>query len=145
MNFRVRKKNSDSGRIDIVPFVDTLLYLIIFFSLTLNFVQTQGLKLKLPQSSGKEAAAEKNELRITLAKTIEKDGYIYSNFSVEGRIFSLGEIERLVNQRTLTGKDLVVIIQADERVSQGEVVKVMDIAKSAGIEKIAIATRPKEK
>lgn len=145
MNFRNGRKKENASFVDFTPLVDTVFNLLIFFALSFNFIGTPAIKLKLPQASSKESIKEDRELRIFITRGAEKEGYIYGNVIINGSPFSYEDMEKLINQRSLQNKEMVVIIQADERVSQGEVVKVMDIAKSAGIEKIAIATRPKEK
>ncbi len=144
MNFRIEKKKNSYNAIDFTPIVDTVFNLIIFFALSLNFIGTPAIKLKLPQSSAQDPVKESSEIRIFITRGVQKEGYTYGNFIVEGRSFSLEDIEKLIYQRA-SNKELIVIIQADESVSQGEVVKIMDIAKSAGLERIAIATKPKEK
>lgn len=144
MNFRSQKSKQNGASIDFTPIVDTVFNLIIFFALSLNFIGMPAIKLKLPQASTKEGVKEKNEFRVFITKAFQKEGYTYGNFIVENKPLSLDEIERAVSQRFQVNKDLIVIIQADESVSQGEVVKIMDIAKRVGVEKIAIATRPKK-
>ncbi len=144
MNFRIQKNKKESSAIDFTPIVDTVFNLIIFFALSLNFIGSPAIKLKLPQASTKESVREKNELRIFVTRGVQKEGYTYGNFIIDNAQLSLNDIEKTVFQRFAANRDLVVIIQADETVSQGEVVKIMDIAKRAGVEKIAIATKPKK-
>lgn len=143
MNFRPRRKGADA-HIDVVPFIDTLLYLIIFFSLSLNFVATQAIKLKLPQASLNEGVRERKEIRVFVTSGALRDGYHQGEFMVDGQIVTIDAVRQLVKSRSAGDPEAVVVIQADERVSQGEVVKVMDAARSAGVDKIAIATRPRE-
>ncbi len=145
MNFRIEKKKNNFSAIDFTPIVDTVFNLIIFFALSLNFIGTPALKLKLPQSSAQETVKESNEIRIFITKGVQKEGYTYGNFLIDGKGFSLNDIEKLIYQRAATDREIIVIIQADESVSQGEVIKIIDMAKSAGLERIAIATKPKEK
>ncbi len=144
MNFRPLRKNNNFNSIDFTPIVDTVFNLIIFFALSLNFIGTPAIKLKLPQASTEETVREKNEIRVYVTKGVQKEGYTYGNFIIDGKTFSLEDIEKLIYQRAVN-KETIVIIQADESVSQGEVVKIIDLAKSAGLERIAIATKPKEK
>ncbi|MCX7769567.1 MAG: biopolymer transporter ExbD [Proteobacteria bacterium] len=145
MNFRSGRKSKKTNFIDFTPIVDTVFNLIIFFAVSLNFIGTPAIKLKLPQASMKESVREKSELRVFITRGETKDGYTTGVFRIDDRIISVGDLENLIHQRSLSNPDMVLIIQADESVSQGEVVRVMDIAKNAGIDKIAIATRPKEK
>lgn len=145
MDFRTAKKSKNSSFIDFTPIVDTVFNLIIFFAVSLNFIGTPAIKLKLPQASMKESIREKSEIRVFITKGETNGGYTTGIFRIEDKILSVDEISNLIHQRALSNPDMVLIIQADESVSQGEVVKIMDIAKNAGIDKIAIATRPKEK
>lgn len=145
MNFRSGRKSKSSNFIDFTPIVDTVFNLIIFFAVSLNFIGTPAIKLKLPQASMKESVREKSEIRVFIARGETKGGYTSGIFRIEDKILSIDEVSNLIYQRGLSNPDIVLIIQADESVSQGEVVKVMDIAKNAGIDKIAIATRPKER
>lgn len=144
MTFRTPGKRNSSSPIDFTPIVDTVFNLIIFFALSLNFIGMPTIKLKLPQATTQDVVKEKSEFRVFITKGVQKEGYTYGNFMVENVVLSTEDIEKAISQRYVSNKDLVVIIQADESVSQGEVVKILDIAKKIGVEKIAIATRPKK-
>jgi len=58
---------------------------------------------------------------------------------------SLKDLEKLFKERAKKAPQTMVIIRADARALHGKVVEVMDLAKSAGLNKLAIATRPKKK
>jgi len=136
VRFQSEKKKRDAI-LDITPVVDTVFNLLIFFALSLNFVSTPGIQVNLPKSSAQEIARDKHELRVIIKPS--------------GELF-LGELR--VDERTLaeqlrkaaeanTGTQ--VLIQADEQVSHGRVVGVMDLARKAGLHRLAIVTRPKDR
>jgi len=125
------KTNTDI-HLDITPIVDTVFNLLIFFALSLNFIVTPGIKVNLPESSTEEIVREKEEIIIMMKQGNE---VVVNNKSV-----SLEQLFLMLSQSAQKNKDALVIIQADEKVSHGNVVKVMDTAKRAGLTRLAIAT-----
>ncbi len=132
---RFRKAERKGPELEIAPFIDVVFLLLIFFLLSSSFVIQPGIKIKLPQAATAESQSEKNIFILIDAK--EK---IYLNArQVEGRELKT-ELERIISE----GGKKMAIIHADEKVQHGLVVGVMDTAKQVGIEKLAIATQPRE-
>ena len=119
-------------RIDITPIVDTVFNLLIFFALSLNFIVTPGIKVNLPGSVTEEIIREKEEIIIAM----DKDNSILVN----GDNVSFDQLFLILKKSAQKDKDTLVIIQADREVSHGSVVRIMDAAKRAGLERLAIAT-----
>lgn len=131
MRFRPVKKakNGVGGMLDLTPVVDVVFNLLIFFALSLNFAATSGgINVKLPSATSAEPVkAEQVTINLT------KDGNLYFNdktIDIEGLTEKLKEVK---------DKNSIVIIRADDSVPHGKVVQVMDIAKSEGLSKLAIA------
>ncbi|MEM7008019.1 MAG: biopolymer transporter ExbD [Thermodesulfobacteriota bacterium] len=131
MRFR-KQKNAKAGTgatLDLTPIVDVVFNLLIFFALSLNFAATSGgINVKLPSASSAEPV-KTEQLTINLTQA----GQIYYNdkeINIDDLAPKLGEIE---------DKDSIVIIRADNTVPHGQVVEVMDIVKSEGFSKLAIA------
>jgi len=134
MNFsRGETEEEISFDINVIPLIDVLLVLLIFFMLSASFVANGGLDVKLPASNNQSKNASTEQLRIVVLK----DG----TMQFEGKTVTEDQlIDRLkANQ----GKSESVVIRADEKSEHGSVVRAMDAAKSAGFEKVAIATTPK--
>jgi len=117
--------------LNMTPMIDIVFLLLIFFLLTTNFMTQEGIQVKLPQA------------RSTTSQTQED---ITISISREGRIF-IGEEEmdesRLYDRlRSLIGHDAhkLVIVKADREIILNKAVKIMDIAKTAGAERLCIAT-----
>lgn len=133
MRFRPEKKSKNSlgGTLDLTPVVDVVFNLLIFFALSLNFAATSGgINVKLPSATSAEPV--KTE-QVTINLT--KDGKLYFNdktIDIKGLTEKLGEVK---------DKNSIVIIRADDSVPHGKVVQVMDIAKSEGLSKLAIAVQ----
>jgi biopolymer transport protein ExbD len=126
----------DESRFDLTPLVDVVFLLLIFFMLSTTFIVAPGIKVKLPKSSSTEISREKKEVRVVMAK----DDKIF----VEQKLVSIDELGKYLMKAARESPEGMVIIQADERVLHGKVVEVMDVAKTSGFNKLAIATRPKE-
>lgn len=110
---------------------DIVMLLLIFFLLTSQFVITTGVQVKLPKSETSEPVNE-NQFIVTITKT--NDIYFGSE-----RI-SLGELADKIIKSHEQQRERNLVIKADKEVSIEILIKVIDIAKSSGINKFTIAT-----
>lgn len=130
MQFKERVRSD--AQLDITPIVDVVFNLLIFFALSLNFIVTPGIKVNLPESSTEEIVREREEIIIIIKQNNE--------IVINNRSLSLNQLFLTLSKYAQKNKDALAIIQADQRVSHGSVVKVMDLAKRAGLMRLAIAT-----
>lgn len=114
-------------QIDIAPLIDCIFLLLIFFMLTSSFIVIPGVNVKLP----KALAPEEVDAR-SLTVVISSEDIIY----LEGKPLTVKEIEDFIKE----GKFASIFIKADRDASLGVVVKIWDVCKRLGIEKIGIAT-----
>lgn len=119
------------AEINITPLTDVFLVLLIIFMVTTPLIMTSGLKIKMPRTQALPALSERD---IIIAVTSD-ERYFVNN--VETPKDRLGDY---LKELKPTGK--LVVVQADKGLSHGVVVSVLDIAKGAGAEKLAIATEP---
>jgi len=118
------------------PMIDCVFQLLIFFMVTTVFAVTPGLDIKLPEAEESEAPPQEN-----LFIVIDKDG----NMKLNHRTVQMESLQQEIeNKRKQLDNTTVLVIQADEKTYHGIVVKVMDIAKKAGIEDLVIATEKPE-
>jgi len=127
-----KEKTGFDAHLDITPIVDTVFNLLIFFALSLNFIVTPGIKVNLPESSTEEIVREKEEIVIVIKQGNE---VFINNSSV-----SIEQLFLILSESAQRNRETLIIIQADQEVSHGRVVKVMDTAKRAGLTRLAIAT-----
>lgn len=126
---RSRKLVSD---INIVPFTDVLLVLLVIFMVTTPLIVQGQIQVKLPKAAAGAPQAPARPLVVTL--------------TAQGRLFladqevSLQDLPSLLAPALKQRLDKQVVINADRSVTHGRVVAVMDLAKQAGAEKLAIAT-----
>lgn len=119
--------------LEITPLIDVVFLLIIFFMLTSSFILQPGIKVKLPEATSAPTQTSK-EIILTITNT----GQLYLN---DEKIL-ISELKVQLQALLSKSEDRVVIIKADRETLHGFVVRVLDIAKSAGAEKLAIATTP---
>ena len=134
---KFREHSRSDVQLDITPIVDTVFNLLIFFALSLNFIVTPGIKVNLPESITEEIIRERDELIIVM----NKDNTIF----VDGRSISSENLTLLLTRAAQKSQETLVIIQADQDVSHGSVVSMMDRAKKAGLKRLAIATSAMKK
>lgn len=132
MNFSNNKaQKSIKLDINLTPLIDVTLQLVIFFMLTTTFLSQTGIDVKLPQA--KTTAAQAQE-EITVFVTKEGRILIGQEEVDEGHLFN--RLNALIKE----GQNKLVIVKADREIILNKAVKVMDIAKTAGAERLCIAT-----
>ena len=132
MTFRKRRRSAPE--VSLTSLIDVVLQLLIFFMLSTSFVTQPGIPVNLPKASSKGKTATQENATIVI--TAENTMFLNNK---EAR--NMQELrDALVTLRKKQTADLVVV-KADERVAHGVVVTVMDIAKTSGFSKLAIATQ----
>ncbi len=131
MSFHFRRTQRRKPRIDIVPMVDVMTFLIVFFMLFTTFrTNPAGLDIKLPRAE--TATAHKTS---TTVVTIDKAGNVY----LGDKRTSLDNLKITINQRIQKNPSEIVVIRADNSTSYQKLVDVMDIARLAGAARLALA------
>jgi biopolymer transport protein TolR len=131
--------SGDNGllsEINITPFVDVMLVLLIIFMVTAPMM-VQGVNVSLPEADSGPISSDDNQLMVS----IDKDGKIYINDLNVTSDFLGEKLRRILENRV--GKE--VYLRADKRVPYGIVVRVMSEIKGAGIEKLGMLTEPIKK
>lgn len=127
------KNNSDDSTdavVDISPLIDCVFILLIFFIVTTTFVEETGVEVDKPQAAS-SVQLEKTSIMIAITSNGE---IVYG-----GNEIGISGIRPLV-KRMMQKEEVPVIIQADESVISGLLVRVIDEAKLAGALKVSIAT-----
>jgi len=123
------------AEINVTPFVDVMLVLLIIFMVTAPLL-TQGLEVDLPKTQTVETLPEDSDHMVL---TIKSDGtMLLDEYEIK-----FDELEPQL-KRTVTEPGRLLFLQADKDVPYGVVVKVMGVAKQAGIDRLGVVAEPEE-
>lgn len=127
--------NSDRlmSDINVTPFVDVMLVLLIIFMVTAPMM-VQGVDVSLPEATSKPLESEKEPLIIT----INKNNQVFINdYQV-----SIGFLQEKLKKVLETRMDREVYFRADKDIPYGMIVQVMSEIKEAGVDKLGMVTIP---
>ena len=122
------------AQINIVPMIDVIFAILTFFVMSsLYLTRSQGLPVNLPQAQ----TARRNTRPAQVTLTVDKAGKVFLN----KQAISLEELQVGVQKKVKPQQQLTVILNADEEVNHGQIVKVMDRVRRVEGARLAIATR----
>ncbi len=117
------------SEINITPFTDVVLVLLIIFMVTTPLFVQSAIKIKLPKSVSSESQTDKN-----IKIKISAEGAVMLN-EKEVSFEALGQ---KLTARIINNPDLVVVIDADKQLQYDKVIRVLDISKKAGAKRLAL-------
>jgi biopolymer transport protein ExbD len=124
------------ARIEIIPMIDVMMFLLVFFVLiSLNVLPALGLRIKPPTSANIDKVIERQ--RATVG--IDRDGRIF----LDGQAVDISYLAERLRVISTPEKQLSVIIAGDENSTLQSLVEVLDSLKLAGVASTQIVTRPK--
>jgi len=134
MNFRQRSR--DDPEINLIPFIDVLLVVLIFLMLSTTYSKFTELQVKLPLADAEQQRDYPKEIIVAVGA----DGrYAINKTAIEGR--SVETLAIALSEVAIAGKDSVVIISADAAATHQSVISVMEAARRAGLTQITFATQ----
>lgn len=131
-----RKGNLKKARIEIIPMIDTIFFLLVFFMIsTLSMARFTGVQVNLPKAaSGSQPPLE------TVVISLTKEEQLFFNKTQVSRDALLQSLRAELAKNP----ELLVVINADDGVQHGRVVEIMDYARQTGVGKLSIAVKPRE-
>lgn len=134
MNFRPRPK--DEPEINLIPFIDVLLVVLIFLMLTTTYSKFTEMQLKLPVA---DTEAQRDYPREVIVAVSSDGRYMVNKEPVTGR--STEALAAVLGAAAKAGKDSVIIISADATATHQSVITVMEAARRMGLTQITFATQ----
>ena len=127
------------SEINVVPYIDVMLVLLIIFMITAPLL-TQGINVDLPKVSAQPVAADSNE---PLVLSVDKDGKFYLNIGdkTDAPVDDAAVVER-VSAVIRRNPQIQVLVKADQAVPYGRVVIGASLLTQSGAEKIGFLTDP---
>lgn len=129
------EENSDAifAEINITPLTDVFLVLLIIFMVTSTVITQSGVKVNLP----KAGAASNSKQAKGITVSIDATGKLF----IDQRPIALDALESELRKNLANTSEHSVVLAGDKNVPLGDAMKIMDIAKKAGAEHFAIATK----
>ncbi|MEY2987228.1 MAG: hypothetical protein RJB13_749 [Pseudomonadota bacterium] len=118
------------SEINVTPFVDVVLVLLVIFMVTAGFIMNKGLKIQLPEA----ATAEKLSLQRTFNILVAERGQLF----LDGKPTTAAELKESGAAAKANGETVVAMISADKAVVYSAVVGVMDALRQVGISEFAL-------
>ena len=139
---RERSRKRPIASINVVPYIDVMLVLLIIFMVTPPLL-TQGVKGDLPQTESPAVDSDKSE---PVVVTIQKNGAIFmTNGDHPERSIAPKELQRRVTILMQRKPATEVLVRGDHTVAYGAVVSVMALLQKSGVPSVGLVTDPTEK
>jgi len=129
------KSNLTEPEINLIPFIDVLLVVLIFLMISTTFTRYQELAITLPSANGAESQAELNQIHIA----VSRDG----RFSINGRVTDRNQLS---NNLAALNKDnnIQVNIDADARAPHQAVMSALEAARDANLSNVVFSSQTKK-
>ena len=124
------------SQINVTPFVDVMLVLLIIFMVTAPMLQ-EGLDVNLPVVTAKALSVEEEPIIITITEG--------GNLFINKNKITLTGLDNKLNAIYSRKKEKMILIRADEKVPYGFVIQTMAEIRKAGIERVGMVTQPQNK
>ncbi len=127
---RTFSEGEEPVELNLIPLIDVIMFLLIFFISTTSFIEEPGVQVDKPQAAS--------------ARQVEKNSIIFAvtgdgKVAYGGKEIGLGGVRPTV-KRLCAKEPLPVVIQADQRSLSGVLIRVIDEAKLGGAKDVSLAT-----
>lgn len=136
MKLHFRRPSREEPEINLIPFIDVLLVILIFLMLSTTYSKFTEMQLSLPVA---DADAQRDYPKEIIVAVGSDGRYVINRNAVEGR--SVETLVAALLQGAKAGKDTTVIISADANARHQSVITVMEAARRAGLTQITFATQ----
>lgn len=131
-----RRRHRDEPEINVIPFIDILLVVLIFMFMSTTFSRFTELQVTLPVADAEKLRDRPKEIVISIAG----DGrYAINGELLEGR--DVATLSQEMARRAQGQTDMVLIISADAHAAHQAVINAMDAARRAGLHRLTFATQ----
>ena len=130
------------GEINVVPYIDVMLVLLIIFMITAPLL-TQGIKVDLPKAGAEPLDPEMMEDNEPLVLSINREGELFLNVSKDQeKPLDQAQVLEITSAVLRRNANTPVLVKADQAVAYGRVVMGMVLLQQAGAQKVGFITDP---
>jgi len=139
-----RKRSRVVAEINVVPYIDVMLVLLIIFMITTPLLE-QGVKVDLVQTPAEQSGQVEQEKQTPIQITVDKDGRYYFDFetyrSEKGKPENAERLIALARVALEKAPDAQVVVRGDKGVIYQQVVDAMALLQKAGAKKVGLITQ----
>jgi len=133
---KFRQRSREEPEINLIPFIDVLLVILIFLMLSTTYSKFTELQVALPTADAEKLKERPQEIIIA----VSADGrYVVNGSAVEGRSVEL--LSAALSQASAGKPEVMVIVSADAGSAHQSVINVMDAARRAGLSRLTFAAQ----
>ena len=137
----VRKRRRPVAEINVVPYIDVMLVLLIIFMVTAPLV-SQGVKVDLPDANAESIEQDDNQ---PIVASIDARGLYYLNVAEDDeKAMSAADLATLVAAQIQKQPNTPVVVKADGSVPYNDVIQLMVLLQRAGVPSVGLMTDPVE-
>jgi len=126
------------GEINVVPFIDVMLVLLVIFMITAPMLN-QGVNVELPQVSSDPIDTDERE---PLIVSVDREGQYYISLGDEETPVALDELGKKVQAMLSRHANTPVMVRGDRNVAYGQIVTLMSTLQSAGVGNVGLISEP---
>ena len=135
----VRKKRRLKAEINVVPYIDVMLVLLVIFMVTTPII-TQGVKVELPKSKA-EPIEQVKDGKTPIVATVDEAGlYYFEKDGVNKGPFNAEQLQAEVTDSLTIEPGTQVIIKGDGRVNYAAIIQLLNLLKDAGAPSVGLMT-----
>ena len=127
---------SSEPEINLIPFIDVLLVVLIFLMISTTFTRYQELAITLPTASGIESQVENKQVHIA----VSRDG----RFAINGKVTNQSQLSNAITQLGSKDGNLQVNIDADAKAPHQSVMTALEAARDANLSNIVFSSQTKK-
>ena len=136
---RTRVRTRPKAEINVVPYIDVMLVLLVIFIATAPVVM-QGVTVDLPQA---EAETMNEDQKTPIIATVDKVGQYYVTIDTNNvKMGSLDELTAYVSSELQKDLTRPVVVQGDAQVPYDNVIQLMNDLKKSGVKSVGLVTEP---
>ena len=133
---KFRSRPHEEPEINLIPFIDVLLVIVIFLMLSTTYSKFTELQIVLPTA---DAQAQRDYPREVVVAVSSDGRYVVNAVPVSGR--SVDELALVLTDAAKSNKETVVVIHADANAAHQYVVTVMEAARRSGLSRVTFAAQ----
>ena len=138
----VRKKRKQMGEINVVPFIDVMLVLLVVFMVTAPLLN-QGIEVELPEANNEPLAIDENRETLVVSLTAQGDYFISVGATGEDRQpVTLETLGQQVGIITNANPTIQVLVEGDTEAGWGAMVNLITTLQAAGVANPSFITQP---